>query len=371
MAVYIVAITLSLVLAYLAEFKPMTLSKRNEVNYFYLIASSLPLILLLSFREGVGTDYNDVYVASFGSIANGGDSRYEFGFTLLIRLIQFFTKDYHYIFALLAILTVGLVYLAIYRNRVNVVLAVFIFTFGGFFFFSTNGIRQALAIAILLNAILCLKDIGSIKNKQSIKYICLVLLASTIHISALVFIPLLLLVNFNLYDLKVWIIFSALLLLGPLLGDTMLNLASHISQQINAYINNEQLRNTYLSSGDMDIADFSLCAVPLIIYGLGYKVLRQSRFINTCMLFLLTGILICGWSYNYFILSRFAMMFSPIAIIGVPLQFAEIYKQKDTNKIFYTKVLVAYCLFILSIFIYLYCIKNFSHILPYNTFLSF
>ena len=139
-------------------------------------------ILVSALRYGLGTDYFYTYIPQFRIIANGGDSYYEFGFFWLNKIVGFFTSNGQWMIAVCSVITIGIMYRQIFRMSKNYALSILLLYLSFVYFVSLNNIRQSLAAVFLLIAIEALID-----NKK-IKFIILVLLASSIHRVSMIFI---------------------------------------------------------------------------------------------------------------------------------------------------------------------------------------
>ena len=73
----------------------MGLRKGKKPQLLYYSISCVILVVFIGLREGVGTDFYSIYVAGFNEVIETGESRFEPGFTLLIHLCAWLTKDYH------------------------------------------------------------------------------------------------------------------------------------------------------------------------------------------------------------------------------------------------------------------------------------
>lgn len=142
--------------------------------------------LVLGFRYNVGGDYQG-YVGYFKGVSgsvSSADVPYEIGFYWLIRALKFFQLPPSSLF--LATCGIQMIFMTIWLRRHSFLASWFIY-----FYFTTllafesmNTIRQAMALMILLCAVLRLLD------RKPLQYLVLVGLASTLHKSALIFLPL-------------------------------------------------------------------------------------------------------------------------------------------------------------------------------------
>lgn len=131
MIIYVIVFSLATGILAVSTF----LSGNGRPDRTAFVTSGLLVACLLGLREGVGTDFYSIYVAGFNSIDEGNESRFEPGFVLLVRALSLFSSNYNFLFFGIALITVGLVYRAIWRISLNPTLAVFIYLVGGIFFF--------------------------------------------------------------------------------------------------------------------------------------------------------------------------------------------------------------------------------------------
>lgn len=163
-------------------------------NILIILSMIFPL-LLSAFRYGIGTDYFYTYIPQFKLIAAGNRGYYESGFYWLNKLILLFTDNPQWLIAITSIIFVGLVYRQIYRLSMNYPISIALFFLAFIYFVSLNNTRQSIALAILMIAMECLC------HKKNLLFVLFVLLASSMHQVALVFIVVI---------FAEWIKFSAL-----------------------------------------------------------------------------------------------------------------------------------------------------------------
>lgn len=156
------------------------LGKRKELRLFYVLIS-IVLVIVSGCRYGLESDYWWYY-----RIFNGQGKHVEFGFTLLINIVRIFTKNFNVFCIIIAILSLG-TKLRIFSRYKYSFAAAFIFYLRFFVLLELNTVRQGLAAAFLIIALMyLLKD----NNKM---YTIMVLIATTFHVSSICFLVLLLL----------------------------------------------------------------------------------------------------------------------------------------------------------------------------------
>lgn len=173
---------------------------KSKYRKEYIIIISIILILQSGLRHwSVGSDTNNYYFMfervmdiSWSEIFNGfkqlyqpGDER-DPGYNLFQKFVQLFITDYQLYLIFVAIIFFSAFGSFIYRNTSRISDAVMAFLFYSvlfYAFFSITGIRQTIATAIAL------VSFELIKKRNLPFFLILIFLASTIHKSALIFIP--------------------------------------------------------------------------------------------------------------------------------------------------------------------------------------
>lgn len=154
-------------------------SKRNKGTTCKLWFGFVVLILSIieGFRAfGVGTD-----TSTYAKLFLIGDfTRFEFGYQVLCNFIRLFTKNASVFLFIIALITNGLVVRAVYRISSQPCVSVFSYMALYYYFNSFNAMRQYLAVAFVLTAYTYLKD------NRYLRYFILILIAVSIHNTALV-----------------------------------------------------------------------------------------------------------------------------------------------------------------------------------------
>lgn len=145
----------------------------------------LVLFLISGFRDGSGTDYSN-YQYLFYSYINGGSDwkRLEIGFQLIFKFIKFFSDNDRYFFVITSFLILFLNTLGFLKYSRSTLLSIFLFVTFYYFFNSWNGIRQFLAMSLIL----CFST-KYLAERNILKYVVSVLFASLFHVSALFMLP--------------------------------------------------------------------------------------------------------------------------------------------------------------------------------------
>ncbi|MBU7593525.1 EpsG family protein [Metabacillus halosaccharovorans] len=157
------------------------LATSNKLLIFLAIAT---LVLVSGLRNNIGDTY--FYIKSY----EDKDFTWEYivankdpGFGILQMLLQTISKDPQLLIFITALITNILIGITLYKYSRMIELSFYVYITAGMFTVSMNGIRQFLAASIIFIAT------KYILNGDFKKYALLVILASTIHQSALILIP--------------------------------------------------------------------------------------------------------------------------------------------------------------------------------------
>lgn len=192
MIVYVSLIIYSVILSLIYVKASKTKGQEKSLKILQVLIA-LPAFLVMALRYDVGIDYKHTYQPVFEVIrATGAYSNIDFGFVLLNRLVLIFTTDYAGIFILTSFLFSIFTYKAIYQNSKNVPLSVFIMIASSFYFLSMNIVRQAITITIFLYAL------KFIKERKFWPYLITILIATSFHRTALLYLPIYFLAHINL-----------------------------------------------------------------------------------------------------------------------------------------------------------------------------
>ncbi len=190
MIYYVVAVLLSMVCAsYAANVKQI---KSLQGTYRILcVLAFLPMTFVSMFRYEVGTDW-PIYNEYFYRISAGIDKFTEPGFNLINKVISLFTDDSWWLFAVCALCIGIFTFKAFMEQSVNPAFSILVYVLAGSYFNSQNQLRQAFAMSIFLYAF------KYIKARDWKKYFFWMLIAASMHVSALLYFPV-----YFLYGLKV------------------------------------------------------------------------------------------------------------------------------------------------------------------------
>lgn len=162
-------------------FSPIT--KKKETKYF-LFFSYIGLLLLASFRFGMGDYFN--YYANFLIYPNRISRMslllpFEPGFSFFIIFFRLLNLSFAYFIVFCAFIELTIIFHIIKRCSLNVNISVFIFFTNYYLIYLEGTLRQGLVLAVFIYAFY-----GFIVDKNILKYLILICFATLFHVSAII-----------------------------------------------------------------------------------------------------------------------------------------------------------------------------------------
>lgn len=160
--------------------------KRSYKNQ-KLMLSSLIMFSLLGFKDAtIGNDTAN-YIELFNRLKHISSMvdesiRFEKGYQLYNKVIGMLFDTPQALFIITAIICMGCICFGIIKNSVNWQYSLFIFVGLRFFYFFLSGLRQSIAVSMTFVAYYFLK------KERIVSFFAIILLASTFHFSAFIFI---------------------------------------------------------------------------------------------------------------------------------------------------------------------------------------
>lgn len=188
---YILALVLSMLFASAAQnLKGKTdLAVDGGTFYFHgtylcmTVLSFLPFFAVAAIRHEVGTDW-PIYRDFYHWINDGTNRFSEPLFNFINRIVGWCIGDFQGLVVLVAFLSYFFLFKAIREQSISAALSLLIFFISSSFFASMNQLRQAISMPIMLYAYQYVRD------KKPLPYFFWCIVASCIHASSLVYIPL-------------------------------------------------------------------------------------------------------------------------------------------------------------------------------------
>lgn len=357
MYIYIICLCLSL-LIFIISNKIRNNTVRRVLRYFII----LPFILVSAIRFNVGSDFYNRYLLDFYKIANGFDvENIEIGFKIFIKFCLMLSNNSQILFILTSFIVNFFVCYAINKYSKNIPLSIFIYLFGGFFFFSMNGIRQFWAMSIILSSY----EFVNKTRKDKIFFLFILCLASLIHESALVFlilvfIPKVIITN---YKLQFYLV-SMLSIVLTFFGDKLFILLGKIMSftRFNVYFVG------YYARGEISWLYLFVNFAIYLFFFLNFKKNKDNNYKNYFIIQAF-ALLFTSAQSIHMLFSRISYYFTIFQILSVPFFLEKFnYNGKIINRT-KLKFLVVIC-YMLLLF-YTNIINNDNQPLPYHTYFEY
>ncbi|WP_440898001.1 EpsG family protein [Amphibacillus sp. Q70] len=241
-------------------------SKFRFGNKVYMINVFLVLFFISAFRSvNIGNDTQDYFLMfyRFGNMNSvfNLDSTIEIGYRILNRALYTISSNTLILTTVTSAIIIGVFMKFIYKNSKITWLSVLLFLNLRIFYFTLSGIRQSIALAVIL------VSYKYVKERKFIPFFILVIVASTFHLTALVFLIVYPLskINYTKKVMNTYLVISGLLFL---LFDYFIIFILRFFPKYQVYISSSYFENTRLAS----MVDFF---VILSIFVFGY-ILRKN-----------------------------------------------------------------------------------------------
>lgn len=321
-----------------------------------VVGSAGVLIAISALRHGPGTDYWRRYVPLFERVRFGVPVDTERGFLLLNQVVAALTSDYQWLFAVMAVLTVGLVYRFILRMSLNPAMSVFVYAFGGTYLESFNLVRQGLAIAIVLNTI------ELIERRRPVPFFLLTLLASSLHSSALLWLAVWPIVRLRGGTATRVALLGGMVLAILAAPAALTALIDRVAPGYSWYFDSNYGGVQAFDSSVLWIAIVVLVGTLVLLKGRASETTYVNGVINLQAVQVATLLATVTVAYAF---SRLSYYFTPIQMLAVPLLLAAI-QDRRTRHLVTAGLIVAYA----AAFYVRFIVWNAHEVMPYESIFS-
>lgn len=306
-----------------------------QPNRLMVLVVTATLVAISGLRKNIGDTV--FYIQSYRNnsfaledVLSGKDV----GFGFLQMVLKQISDDPQVLLFTCALITNGLIVMVLYKYTRLFELSIFVYITAGMYLVSMNGMRQYLAAAIIFAATKYIFD-GSWK-----KYSLIIFLASFIHGSALILIPMYFIVRRKAWTFTTLMIlmFAVLLAMGY----------SQISDILFAAIEDTQYSEyKNFSEGGANIIRVIVYAVPIILAFMGRHKLREifpnsDYIVNMAIL----GLVFMVISTQNWIFARFSIYFGLYNLILISW-IVKTFVRKEQILVYYAIILfyLVYCFY--------------------------
>lgn len=217
--IFFVVIILTLLMAAFTTSYRKSIANDKTINnllaYKILIwLTALPIILVSGLRTyNIGTDTGGTYYYLFLRISSNGISNIrDIGYALINQISLWFTNSYTGVLLLTSILCCGLAIHSIFKQSQKPVMSCLLFFTTNVFFISMNMVRQSIATMVFIVAIPYLKE------RKFVKFMLIIALACSIHVTSIVYVLFYFLCNIRLTKTKVVVGSAGIVVVGNILA---------------------------------------------------------------------------------------------------------------------------------------------------------
>lgn len=313
-------------------------------NWIFAFVAFLPVILMAGFRGNIGDTW--AYKTAFQKIPDTFSALMAYlpeiskdkGFTVLSGIIKIIFGDNPTVYFLILAAVQGVILVNVYRKySANYLMSIFLFVVStdylGWMF---NGLRQFTAVTIIFAAT------GLMLRKKWIPTILLILLASTIHQSALLMIPIFLIALGNAWNSRT-ILFLVAALIAVMFVDQFTDVLDEMMQSTQY----ESMVSDWESFNDdgTNMIRVLVYSIPTIFSILGIKHIRRADdpVINFCanMSIVSTGIYIVSMFTSGIYIGRLPIYASLYNYIVLPWIIDNVFTRR-TARLMKIVMVVAY-----------------------------
>lgn len=272
-------------------------NKREAVILCFLIA------FMIGFKDMSVSSDIDSYLTRFINAAKNtkiDTDEYEYGFSFYITFIKSLGFNFRWFLVISAYFTTGMLAFFIYKYSKNVAFSFFLHITIGLFMFSLSGMRQYMAMGIVLMAMVYIR-------RHRLFAILLLLIAMTVHYSSFICLIIPGVYYFSKY--KISGKYLLILALSPLLALAAGKFFDAILPMINVVGRYKRYLN---EENSINFISYFVIPYVMFLYSsyLYWKIRECSKSMSFCFLCSLVVALIAGVSVSLPMLSRFSYYFN-------------------------------------------------------------
>ena len=307
------------------------------------------LFIVSAIRYDVGKDYMDTYVFTYKKVINGANNiRMDIALMLFYRVMAFFKSSAQWIFVITSFIINWFIYKSIDDQSENCQISYWIYMCGMFYFFSMNGVRQALTISLFYYSL------RYVREKNIKKYMFLNGLGCLFHTSAVIFLPL-----YFVLGKKIKFKFKMMLSLAVFLGGNIL--VPLISTFLLRTKYSMYLTNSAYSAQESFSFSMILNIVLFLLYEWSMKKKEDDKSIIYSNIHFV-GIIVTLFATSLPLVMRVFVSFRFIEFLSVP-HLINIQPRRKYRQLINAAVLAIYFVY----FIWGVYVKNGNAVLPYQT----
>jgi len=310
------------------------LEEEYRASWRIALLAFAPIIIIAGLRSGVAD--TQAYIIVFNRIPFNLISgiRYLstvtkgwgfFAYTLIFKI--FISRNFQFWLFFTALFSGLCTLIPLRKYSSNFLVSVFLFVASTRFLWLMNGIRQYLAVAIIF------AFIPLLEKKKWVPYIIVILIASTIHITSLIYLPIILIVQGKPFNQR-----TMLFIIFILLAFTFTNLFTDV---LGTLLKDTEFES-YVGSIEEDVGSNILLTfislAPVLLVLLRRKKVEElaTPFINICinMSVITAGFTFLGSFTSGILIGRIPIFFELFNFILIPWVLEKAYSRRDRTMIY-------------------------------------
>ncbi|MBV1709527.1 MAG: EpsG family protein [Erysipelothrix sp.] len=315
--------------------------KVKDKDKTFLILTGVLIVIFFGLRNGeirYGSDLNNYYRTYIDAIHLDWNVYFrlysdDFGFYLLVRILASLIPDPQFMFFAMGFFLIYPTFRFIYKYSRNAFISVLVFMSSGLFIFFLSGFRQSLALVIILYSL------DFILKRKFIEFLILILIAFSFHQSAIVFLPMYLILNVKMTTIKV-IVSTLSLMFLTIYTDYLLNIGNNFFDR-----SFERIGSQSVLGGFINIT-MNVFVLVIVFFVLRHKKSWKLNKTEHAFLFmLLIGTGIYFLRFQALVFERISLYFTSVLIVLLPYAIFNLKPQGRTKLIFYFSVFLLVMLF--------------------------
>ena len=314
----------------------------QRVNLFFALITFSVIIFFASLRSSVAD--TGAYISMFKSypsdlsqidgLLNGVAKRYP-GFLVLTVLLRKFTSDYNVWFTIIAVISGICVMIPLYKYSSNFGVSAFLFMASCQFSWMFNGMRQFLVASIIFACT------GLVLRRKFIPYAIIVCILSTIHISALILIPMYFIVTGEPWN-KRTMLFIGAIILAILFTSKFTGMLEDVVENTDYATSMEEFKESDDGTSIMRIAVESVPVIIAFVYRNRIKdKLTPIIKLSINMSLVASGLyVISKIARSGIMLGRLPIYFSMYNLILLPWLIKNIFNKEEKRLVYYLMIVL-------------------------------
>ncbi len=248
-------------------------------------------------------------------------SQFEFGYFLLNSLLKTFVNNVQWLFFFVALITNLMLFKSVKKYSTHISLSLLLYFCTVYFILDMSGIRQAIALNLFL------LSIEHIVNKNFFKYLLVILLASSFHISALILLPLYFILS---KEIKNYVLI-AIVGLGMIIAITQTPwLSFFMGKMIGSFYINGITEKLIRYSNRVDIREFGigfvLNVLIIVLFIIKRKELQKNNYFNVFLNMYFVSLVLYYYAWELSETSSRLRLYFSIANVFLFTYLIDIYK---------------------------------------------